>query len=530
MKANYAMTKAYSSSNIVAPGSTPQLHVTPNVIVSKAPRTGHVLGEVPIATPFQIRNMLDEARIGQSAWQGIGLNRRLVFIRALRDSLYRNRDRVLTALVDEQGKVLEEAQSEYLAVLAMLDYYQRSAKSVLQPVRTPVPLVSNRRFLVERRPYGVVLVIAPWNYPLFLSIGPVAAALVAGNTVVYKPSEYATQVGEVIAAVIAEAGIPLEVFQIAHGFGDVGAALIDARPDRIVFTGSVPTGKKIARAAAEHLIPVTLELGGKDAAIVLDDADLKRAAEGIVWAGMFNAGQTCASVERVIVQQSVAAQLQAAMIQVIEDNLLNPDGEPLPALAALTTPEQIEIVDRQVQQALAGGATAIIGGYRLEHVGRQFYAPTILTDVPSDIEISHSESFGPVIVVNVVEDDEAAVLANNDTTFGLTASVWTQDEARGMRIARQLAVGHASVNSHLLISGVAEVPWGGVKESGYGRTHGPEGLLEMTYTQTLDTETARLPLDPFSYPYNTFKRGLIRRLIDVLYGPAWRDKLRGLFR
>jgi acyl-CoA reductase-like NAD-dependent aldehyde dehydrogenase len=321
------MTASSQTTNAAANGQG-KVRLTPQHIVSRAPRDGTVLGQVPVATPLQIHSAMAEARLGQAAWQGIGLERRLLFVQALKEAMYRQRDRFLNTAVAEQGKVFDEAQLEFLATIELIEYYMQQAPALLAPEDVPVRLQPQRQFVIEREPYGVVLVIAPWNYPLLLSMGPIVAALITGNSVVYKPSEYATQIGEVFAAVIADAGIPDEVFHIVHGYGDVGAALIEAGPDRIVFTGSVPTGKKIAAAAAEKLIPVTLELGGKDAAIVLADADIDHAAGGIVWSGMFNAGQTCASVERVYVVESAAAPLINAMKGVITQALLEHDGSP----------------------------------------------------------------------------------------------------------------------------------------------------------------------------------------------------------
>lgn len=512
-------------------GSQPRVRIASRVIVAHSPRTGDVLGQVSVATPLHIQTAFAEARLGQIAWEGIGVQRRLVFIRALRDALYRQRERIISTLMAEQGKVLAEAQFEHLAVMEMVDHYLRIGERVLAPVPVTVRLQPHRRFVIERRPYGVVLVISPWNYPLFLSVGPIVGALLAGNSVIYKPSEYATQVGEVIAAAIAEAGIPPEVFHILHGDRAVGKALIEAHPDKIAFTGSVPTGKKIARAAAEKLIPTTLELGGKDAALVLEDADIPHTARGIIWAGMFNAGQTCASVERVIVVRQVADQLLEEMKRAIQEHLLDPAGRPvLSTLAAVTTPFQIEIVETQVNEAVAGGARVIIGGRRLRELGGQFYAPTILADVTPEMRICREETFGPVVAVLQAEDEQDAIRLNNDSAFGLTASVWTRDRERGLRVARQLRVGHVSVNSHLVISGISEVPWGGVKESGYGRMHGEEGLLQMTCSQTVDVERVRLPVEPFWYPYHLAKLSLARRLVDALYGPTLKDRLRAFWR
>ncbi len=520
------MTEQEQATTAGVNGHNP-VRITSQTIVARSPVSGAVLGQVSIATPLQIRTAMDEARVGFAAWEGIGLQRRLLFLDSLQASLYRHRDLVTSTLMAEQGKVHQETVLEFLATIEQIAFYRRAAASVLAPQVVPVRLIPQRKFVVERRPFGVTLVIAPWNYPLYLSLGPIAAALVAGNSVVYKPSEYATQIGEVMARVIAEAGIPPEVSHIVHGYGDVGAALIEAHPDNIVFTGSVPTGKKIAQAAAAKLIPVTLELGGKDAAIVLDDADIDYAAEGIVWSGMFNAGQTCASVERVFVLRAVADRLLVALQRTIERHIVSADGGPYRSLAAMTTPDQLAIVDAQVREAVEQGATVISGGYRLEKAGL-FYAPTILSGVTPGMRISQEETFGPVLAVTVVEDDTEAIRRANHSAFGLTASVWTRNRSRGWRVARQLHVGSASINEHLIVSGAAEVPWGGVKESGYGRTQGKEGLLAVTYAKTINVDRFRLPFEPFWYPYNAIKRSLSLRAVDLLFGPTVRDKLRAL--
>ncbi len=504
-----------------------RLHITPQTILSRSPRTGAIIGEVEVATPLQIREAVGLARLAQPAWEGIGLRRRLTFLRSLRDALYRGQNRILDMLVAEQGKVRQEATLEYLACLELVDYTLRTAPRVLRQRDVRVRLLPHRRFTIERYPYGVVLVIAPWNYPLWLSLDPIVTGLAAGNTILYKPSEYASQLGEIVASLVAEADIPREVFHILHGYGDVGQALIAAHPDYIVFTGSAATGRKVAHAAAEQVIPVTLELGGKDAAIVLADADVEEVAEGIVWSGMFNAGQTCASVERVIVLRPVAERLIAAMKQAVMRYISNGDGTPSPMLAALTTPQQMEIVQQQVQEALATGARAIIGGRRLDGDGR-FYAPTILVDVTPEMRIWQEETFGPVVAVMVADTEEEAIHLANASDYGLTASLWTRDPRRAEHLARQLKVGSVSINEHLLISGVPEMPWGGVKGSGYGRTHGEQGLQEMTCIRTLNSDRWALPLEPFRYPYTAFKRSLARRATHFLYGPTLIDRLRSL--
>ena len=503
-------------------------HITPQVIVARSPRSGEMLGEVRIATPLQIREVMAEARLGQVAWERLGLERRLLFVHALRDALYRHQTHLLDILVAEQGKVREDAFIEFLAIIELVDYSLRHAPAILAERRASERLLPYRRFWVAQRPYGVALVISPWNYPLYLSLGPIVAALIAGNSVILKPSEYATQIGEALAATITEAGFPPEVFHIVHGLGATGAALIDAGPDCIVFTGSAPTGRKIAQAAARRLIPVTLELGGNDAAIVLADADVPRAARGIAWSAMFNAGQTCGSVERVLVDRRIAGQFVDELRAVIEANLVDSDGAARRELGAMTTPAQLEIVHAQVQDALAHGARAVIGGHPLDSVGC-CYAPTILLDVTPDMRVCQEETFGPVVSVLPFDTLEEAIALNNGTEFGLIASLWTRDEALAHRLAARLKVGSVAINAHMEATGLPSTPWGGIKASGYGRLHGAAGLLAMTYSQTINADRFSFLDEPYWYPYTPLKRKLLARLVHLMYGPTWRDRLRALF-
>jgi acyl-CoA reductase-like NAD-dependent aldehyde dehydrogenase len=374
----------------------------------------------------------------------------------------------------------------------------------------------------------VVLVIAPWNFPLILSLTPITAALITGNTVVFKPSEFATQSGEALKKVIDEAGIPPEVFQIVHGEGDIGAALIREKPDKICFTGSVATGRKVASAAGELLIPITLELGGKDAAIVLDDADLDRTAAGVAWAGMVNAGQACISIERVYVMRSVAEQLVEKMANILNEHIrLGPGEASETTMGAITTAAQLKIIDGQVREAVSQGARVVVGGCMAEDSVGRFYLPTLITDVTPNMRIVKDETFGPVIAVIPVDSEEEALRLANSSAYGLTGSVWTRKRERGIALAQQMKVGNAAVNDHVMSASAPHVPWGGVKDSGYGRTRGEEGLLEMTTTQSLSIERLLpLPREFFWYPYSPVKMGLLRRALCFLYAPTWREKLR----
>jgi len=505
------------------------------MIESTNPATGDPLGRVTVTTPEAITTAMHNARLAQPAWERRGLRQRLALMHNLQNAMYRNLDRIIDCVVAEQGKPRFEAFSEFWPSIELIAYYRRNAPHILASRREFINLSPHRRHSIEYRAHGVVLVIAPWNFPLVLSMSPIVAALIGGNTVLYKPSEYATQTGEVITRVIHEAGIPRDVFQVIQGYGDVGAALVSAHPDKICFTGSVATGRKVAATAGELLIPLTLELGGKDAAIVLEDADLDRAARGLAWAGMFNAGQACLSVERIYAMRSIAEPLVEKMAQVVRESMhLGAGADPQTTVGAITNEAQIKIIESQVQEAVAQGARVVTGGQRLQngHNGHsrrgRFYTPTILTQVTPEMRVVKDETFGPVIVVVPVDSAEEALRQANDTRYGLTGSVWTRDRARGLALARQMRVGNAGVNDHIVSASMPHLPWGGVGDSGYGRTRGMEGLREMMTTQALSVDRLTLPNELFWYPYSARKMTLMRRIMQLLYGETLIDRLRAV--
>jgi acyl-CoA reductase-like NAD-dependent aldehyde dehydrogenase len=358
----------------------------------------------------------------------------------------------------------------------------------------------------------------------------VMAALVSGNSVLFKPSEFAVLAGALLGEMLWEAGVPRDVFQVVQGAGDVAAAAIKLHPNKVAFTGSVTTGRKVAAAAAEQLIPVTLELGGKDASLVLDDADLDRAAKGITFASMANAGQACASVERVFVHRTVIDAFVAKLAHEIREHVRVMSADGHPRLSSITTPAQLKLIDSQVREALTQGAQAIVGGQVLDHGGGRFYEPTLLVNVTPEMRVLNEETFGPVVAVVAVDSDDEAIRRANETQFGLLASVWTRDRERGLRIARQLKGGHIGLNDHLLSANLPAIPWGGMDDSGYGRTHGAEGILSMTTTQTISYDL--LPISASEslvwFPHTEAKRKLLLRIIALMQGPTLKERLKAL--
>lgn len=494
-------------------------------IISRSPITDEFIGEV-VCTPIEdAPAAVNKARQAQPGWAARPISERLYLVRQLQRALYRHYDEVIDAMIAEQGKSVQDAMFEMVPTMEMISYYLRNATKILEPERVFIFLAAHRHHRIVRRPHGVVLVISPWNFPALLPLTPVVAALIAGNTVILKPSEYATQVSTVLEKVIYEAGVPLDVFQMIYGYGDIGAALIEAGPDKICFTGGEKTGRIIGAEAGKRLIPVTLELGGKDAAIVLEDANVERTARGIIWAGTLNAGQACVSIERVYVMQPIADQLIDAMERIVERHVQPGEGyDPKATYGSIVTEAQKQLIDQQIEEAKRSTSQLIVGKSTTQR-GR-FVMPTILVDVPEDLSIVQEETFGPVMTVTVVDSEEEAIKLTNASRYGLTASIWTENNQRALRLADQLHVGVISINDHLWSSSTPHMPWGGVKASGYGRTRSREGLLDMTVSQAISHERVRLPFEPFWLPYNRLKRELLRRFVDLWYGPTWRDKLR----
>ena len=481
------------------------------------PATGDVLGDLPEWTSEQIRAGVERARAVFPAWRDTPLSERLRYIRQMRQFLVDQADALAREIAQYTGKVpIEALTHEILLVVDSLHYYEQQAPAILRTRKTKTPLLFfGEHSYIEYKPMGVVAVIAPWNFPFLLSVVPVISALIAGNTVLLKPSEVTPFMGKLFENVFHAAGFPSGVVQVVHGRGNAGAELIAARPDKIFFTGSVATGKKIMSAAAENLIPCDLELGGKDPMIVFADCHLDRAARAAVWGAFTNAGQACLSVERVYVEESVYEPFLRKVRELTAALRVGVD------YGSMTFPPQLAIVEAHLQDAMAKGAQVECGGRPLLE-GTLYYAPTIVTGVDHSMRLMQEETFGPVMPVMTFRTEQEAIRLANDTEYGLGASVWTQNLGKAKRVASALIAGNVCINEVVISIGNIHLPFGGVKQSGIGAYHAEVGLRTFSHQTSVMVSKGTKPREINWYPYTSELNGALLSIIRLLYAPSKR--------
>ena len=473
------------------------------------PSNGELIGEFPIMEKTEIDSALMRANLAKDSWQALGFDGRKNVLLAWNKIIVNRVSEISELIQRESGKPLSDAKLEASLAMAHLAWAARNAEKYLgTEKRNPGALMFNMKAEVVHKPFGVVGVIGPWNYPIFTPMGSITYALAAGNTVLFKPSEFTPSVGKWIVDTFSEVAPSKDILILITGDGRTGSYLTESEVGKIAFTGSTATAKKVAESCAKSMTPVVLECGGKDPVIVDRDADLNLAAEYTTWSAMSNAGQSCIGAERVYVHESVADEF----IKKVAENAK--ELTPGKSYGAMTMPKQIEVVRRHVTDAITSGAKAILGG--VESVGDRFISPVILADVPEYSSAMTEETFGPTIAINRVPDMETAIELSNATNYGLGASIWSKSS--GEAIAKRLNCGMVAINAAFSYAAVPTMPFGGVKDSGYGRIHGPEGLLEFTYAQTVVSTRFKLPIHFTSFKRNKFADNLVIRISKLLNG------------
>jgi len=477
------------------------------------PVNGELISEHHIFTSEEVADVVDLSRAASTLWSEMGFNGRKKVLMQWCSLLIKRADEIKDVVSLETGKPLSDAQLEVVLATHHLGWAARNAFKVLSPShRQAGLLMANMSAKVEREPVGVVGVIGPWNYPVFTPMGSIAYALAAGNTVVFKPSEFTPGVGVLLAETFAEIA-PFEgIFQTITGLGETGKFLCESGVNKVAFTGSTRTAKKVAEICATSMTPVVLECGGKDPVIVDKDGDIKRAADGAIWSAMANAGQSCIGAERVYVHEDVADAFIAECVAIASK--IRPGAPGTGNYGPATMPKQLGIIASHISDALKRGGRAVLGGEGA--VGGEFVQPTIITDVPEDSTAMTEETFGPTLVINRVSDMDEAIALSNASTYGLGAAVWSK--RNGKKIASKLQCGMVAINSTFSYAAVSTVPFGGVKESGYGRIHGPEGLLEFTYPRTVMQARFQLPISFTSFKRTPALDSLVLRATKLLKG------------
>jgi acyl-CoA reductase-like NAD-dependent aldehyde dehydrogenase len=484
------------------------------------PATGEVIATIADMSEPEVAAIVARARAAQPAWAELGFKRRGELMRALRGWFVRERKTLIDAVVAENGKTREDALLAELFYLAdSMGFWAKRAERYLadERHRTHSPFVFGKKVFTRYRPVGVVGVIAPWNYPLSLGVGDALPALMAGNSVVIKPSEIAPLAVMALVDGAHEVGFPDGVFEVATGAGATGAALIE-HVDMIQFTGSTRTGRKVAARCGERLIPCSLELGGKDPMIVLADADVERAANMAVEWGLRNAGQICMSVERVYVEAPVYDEFVSKVSEKAGAlRVGKPGGYGTVDVGAITFPPQIDTIESHVSDALAKGARAVVGGKRGPGPGR-FYEPTVLVDVDHSMDCMTEETFGPTLPIMKVSDEDEAVRLANDSEYGLGSSIFTRDIERGERLARRLFAGNTWINDAIVSYMAQEAPFSGARNSGVGGRHGKIGIRKYTEPQTVLVTRFGPKREPAMFPNSAARSRLFERLMVLMWG------------
>ena len=484
-------------------------------IVSTNPNTKEVIGEITTTNVEEIYVLVEKAKEAQLKWKELKLVERLNYIKKVKKIIYSQREHLAQIISQENGKpIFESYSTEIIPTLNIIDYYLKKSKKFLKPhyERIKLPVMIHKKSWIEYEPYGVIGIISPWNYPLFLPMGQIIPGLIAGNAVIFKPSEWTPLTGKMIDDIFKEVNLPENIFQTIYGDSVIGSALVKSNIDKLFFTGSTIVGKIISKEAAEKLLPISLELGGKDPAIVLNDADLERAAMGITWGAIMNAGQTCVSIERVYVQKNIYDSFLKKLVEYISK--LQPfNNSPYYDYSRIKLQKQVDLIREHIDDAISKGAKIFYGG----RIDGNFVEPTILIDVNHNMKVMQEETFGPVIPIMKFNSIEEAIQFANDCKYGLSASIWTKNISFGKSIAKKIQAGSVIINDCISYFGAGEAIVGGIKMSGTGRVHSRSGMMEMVYEKYYNYDRLTWQKKLWWFNYNNYSTKKIKEATEFLF-------------
>jgi succinate-semialdehyde dehydrogenase/glutarate-semialdehyde dehydrogenase len=495
-------------------GSHPQ-----RTLKSWEPASGELLGEVPIASREDVMRTIARAKKAQAAWSVLPVEERCTRLLRFRDALVERVDEIVDVVSRECGKPRTDALShEATIAVDQLTYYCKNAPRILAPRDLPLHLLLHKKSVLHYVPRGVVGIISPWNFPFVIPMADVFAALVTGSAVVVKPSEVTPLAIQKAKEIFDSTGLPEDLFGVVHGYGDVGQALIEGGIQKLIFTGGVETGKKVAAACGANLVPSVIELGGKAPLIACADCDVERTAQAIVFGGFANSGQICISVERVYAHATIHDKLVGRVRELTEKLRQGDPAADIVEVGAIIFPKQIEVAEKHIEDAVKKGARIVVGGKRGPGPG-QFFEPTVLDGCDHTMTVMKEEIFGPIVPIQKVGSEDEAVRLANDSHLGLNAYVFTKDREKGKRLAQRIEAGSVVVNDVLINYGAIEAPFGGVKQSGFGRVHGDDALRDMA--EVRHVFTGRLPepsAEPTWFPYSSKAYRWQMRIFRALFG------------
>lgn len=473
------------------------------------PITGDKLYSISEKTEPEIKNIYVKAKAAEQKIQQLTISERVQEVVKLSEWILDNYDYILDKLIEETGKSRFDAYtSEIFSVCDVIDYYKGHSKKILKEVKAHTPIMMlGKKSRIVYEPLGTVLVITPWNYPFVQGFVPSILSFIAGNATIVKPSEL-TPLKGLWEKMLSETNFPSNAIQFVYGGRATGSKLIDERPDKIHFTGSVRAGKAIMAQASHQLIPLDLELGGKDPAIVFDDVNISRTVNGVMWGAFTTAGQSCTSIERLYVQDTIYDEFVKELVdktKKLRTSTENRDtSQPDECdIGTITSPAQVRIIEQHIEEAIEQGATLLCGG--VKDKGSMHMLPTVLADVTHDMLVGHEETFGPVVAVMKFKTEEEAIQLANDSKYGLSASVWSKDMKRAERVAKAIKTGNVSVNNHMLTEANAALPFGGIKDSGFGRYKGDHGLHTFSNSKSILYDKQGSIIDPHWYPFTATK-------------------------